>query len=206
MIVAACALFFGTVPAEAALITIEIEAVVDFVEDSHNYLEGKIKVGDTITGWYTYDTSTPDSASSNPTVGRYEHHTPPCGISLTAGGFEFKTNAANVDFLVGIANNVTSGGLHDSYWIQSYNNLPLSNGVLVDDISWSLRDYSATALSSIDLPTTAPVLEDWQSGNLLRLHGVKWIYKVDAHVTSAVPEPGTILLFGLVGLLLRKRC
>jgi hypothetical protein len=188
--------------AEASLITIEIEAVVDSVMDEGNYLEGKVNPGDTIMGFYIYDTSTPDT---NPSlyVGDYEHHTPPCSISLTVGGFEFKTDPTNVDFLVEIINDSTSGGLHDAYGLISYHNLPLSNGSSVDEISWWLTDLSATALSSTELPTTAPVLEDWQI-NIFNMSGSR-TFGIWAHVTSAVPEPSAVLLIGLGGLLLRKR-
>jgi len=203
-IMVVCTLAFCALPAEAALVTIEIEAVVDYVEDDAGHLEGKINPGDIITGSYTYDSSTPDSIPSYPTVGRYEHYASPCGIFLNVGGFEFRTDSANVDFLVGIGNNVPSTGLHDSYWLHSYNNLILSNDTLVDEISWSLRDYSSNALSSIALPTTAPVLDDWQSRNRLCLEAYR-TYLVEAHVTSAIPEPATIVLLGLGGLILRRR-
>ena len=133
-----CLLAFQSQRADATLITISIEAEVDYVEDLGNYLEGKINPGDIITGTYTYDSTTADSYPSDPLVGRYSHYSPPAGISLTVGGFYFTTDSSNTDFLVGIANNVTSDGLHDSYWLHSYNNLPLANGTLVDDISWSL--------------------------------------------------------------------
>jgi len=177
-------LFLWLVPANAKLITIEIEAEVDFVDDDLGVLEGKINVGDIISGWYTYDTSTPDSVPSYPNVGRYEHHTPPCGISLTVGGFDFKTDPANIDFLAGIGNDITSGGLHDSYWIYSYNNLCLSNGEPVDDVFWSLRDYSAAALSSADLGTTPVVLDNWES-NIIGI-GADRKYAIWGHVSSAI--------------------
>jgi len=192
-------------PAEAALITIEITAEVDSVRDEANYLDGQINVGDIITGTYTYDSDTTDS---NPlsTLGRYEHYAPPCGISLSVGGFDFETDTTNVDFLVAIANNYASGGIQDGYLLISYNNLPLSNGTLVDLISWQLDDPTATALSSDALPTTPPVLDDWQSIVGLRLQGERMeSYLIDAHVTSAVPEPTSVLLFALGILLLRKR-
>jgi hypothetical protein len=74
------ALLAGVQPVLAYPVTIYIEAVVDSVGDSGNYLEGKISPGDIITGYYTYESTTPDS---NPSVslGRYEHHTPPRYIS-----------------------------------------------------------------------------------------------------------------------------
>jgi len=199
------ALSFWTLPVQATLITIQIEGVVDRFWDEGNYLEGKIKPGDIITGAYTYDTSTPDS-NPIPEVADYLHHAAPCGISLTVGGFDFKTDPANVDFLVEIINDSTSGGLYDAYGLISYNNLTLYNGASVDEISWWLTDTSATVLSCTELPTTAPVLDDWQSIYGLRLDGVKDAFHISAHVTSAVPEPATALLFGLGGgLLLRKR-
>jgi hypothetical protein len=194
----------------AELITIQIEAIVDSVVDNGSgtgFLNGQVIVGDTITGYYIYESTTPDSEPSYPTVGRYQHTTSPCGIFLNVGGFEFYTNLSNVDFLLGIADNVTSGGLHDSYWLDSYNNLILSNGSQVANISWSLRDNLATAISDISIPFSAPALADWQANRLV-IEGEKdsqgRYFTIDAHVTSATPEPATILLFGLGTLLLRK--
>jgi len=196
-------LAFYALPAEAALVTIEIEAVVDYVEDKgpgDGYLEGKISPGDIITGTYTYDSDTPDSNPSA-TVGRYEHSTPPYGIFLSVSGLDFKTDTSNVGFSVVIVNDSTTGGLHDAYGLRSYNNLPLSSGVNVDIILWWLEDNSASALSSTDLTATAPVLEDWQ-GNRLCVEALR-AFSIDAHVTSAIPEPATIALLGLGGLMLR---
>ena len=166
-IIVVCGLSFCAPEAEATLITIEIEAVVDSVEDlgdGAGYLEGNIEVGDIITGSYTYESTMPDSDPSSPSIGRYEHHTPPCGIFLSVGGFEFRTDPANVDFLVEVANNhpwFDPDINRDNYLLRSYNNLPLYNGVPINHIMWQLDDYSGNAISSDTLPVTAPVLEDW---------------------------------------------
>ena len=201
VVVIICALYFSALPAQATLITIEIEATVDSVEDNGNYLEGQINPGDIITGTYTYESTTPDTNPS-PYVGDYEHFASPAGIFLSVGEFDFTTDPTNVDFLVEVVNNYPSG---DYYLVRSYNNLALSNGTLVDHISWQLDDSTATALSSIDLPTSPPILDDWQSIYGLRLHGERGGYIIDATVTSAVPEPATILFFAIGALLLRKR-
>jgi hypothetical protein len=201
-----CGLAFWPLPAEGTLITIEIEAVVDAVEDVGNYLEGKINPGDTITGFYIYESTTPDSNPSA-SVGIYEHYTSPHGIFLSVGGFNFQTDLTNVDFVIGIVNDDTFGGLHDSYSLVSYNNIPLPKGTSVDMIYWWLYDPTGSALSSDALLTTAPVLEDWQTNFLViedsgHPHAP---FGIRAHVTSAIPEPTSIILLGLSGLLLIKR-
>lgn len=197
-----CSISFCAKPADAALITIQIEAVVDSVQDEGNYLEGKIGVGDIIKGFYTYESSTSDTNPSS-YVGDYEHFLSPCGIFLSVGGFDFQTDLTNVYFLAEIINDSISGGLHDGYIVISYSNVPLSSGVPVDYISWLLRDSTGVALSSDALPTTAPVLNDWRT-NRLRLEADRR-YLVDAHVTSAIPEPAMMILLGIGGLFLRKR-
>jgi hypothetical protein len=190
-----CAISFCAKPAEATLVTIAIEAVVDSVDDPFGYLEGNITPGDIITGIYIYDTATPDS-SPLPGAGRYEHYAHPAGFALSVGGLDFVTDPANTHFLIEIVNNYPSD---DGYGVVSYNNLPVSNGTSVNNISWALKDYSATALSSVELTTTAPVLTDWQVNHLNIGGGPgRSGFVFQAHVTSAVviPEPSTILLLG----------
>ena len=202
IVVTICALAFCARPARATLITIEITAEVDSVYDPSSYLEGQINPGDTIPGTYTYESTTADTNPSS-TVGHYWHYAPPAGISLTVGGFDFTTDPTNVEFLVGIGNDGPSG--KDGYWLISYNNLPLSNAALVDSIVWQLDDPTGNALSTDALPTTPPLLDDWQSIVGLRLEGERGGYIVNAHVTSAIPEPATIILFVIGALLLKKR-
>jgi hypothetical protein len=124
------------------------------------------------------------------------------------GGFEFKTDPANVNFLVKIINNSPwrSGGLHDAYWLISYNNLPLSNGTSVEYFYWVLTDLTARVLPNDVLLLTPPVLGDWELNDLwIGGYSNSSFFSIGAHVTSAIPEPATVLLFGLGTLLLRKR-
>ena len=201
VVVIICALSFSAPPARATSITIEITAEVDSVYDPSGYLEGNISAGDIITGTYTYESSTADSSPLDPTQGNYWHYDPPAGISLSVGGFDFQTDPAGVEFCVAITNNDLSG--QDFYLIYSQNNLPLSNGTLVESIWWQLNDNTGSALSSDALPTTVPILDQWQD-NLLLLETTR-TFKIWAHVTSAIPEPATILLLAVGALLLRKR-
>jgi len=187
-------------PVNAELITIQIEAVVDTVEDEGNYLEGQILPGNIITGYYTYESSTEDTNPSSQ-VGDYWHYSSPYGVFLSVDDFSFQTDFSNVEFIVEVINDYPSG---DGYLFRSYNNLNLPNGILVDHISWSLNDDTSNAISSDSLPLAVPVLSDWQSGNDLRIDGERGGYIIDAHVTSAIPEPATVLLF-CFGIALIKR-
>jgi len=194
-----CGLTLSPSSAQATLITIQIEAVVDSVQDEGNYLEGKIGVGDIITGYYVYESTTPDSSPLDPVQGNYWHYSAPAGIALTVGGFNFMTDPFNIAFRVAIRNNAPG----DVYSIGSSNNLPLSNGTPVDDIWWSLKDPTGTALSSDALPTISPILDQWEA-NVLAIEADRR-YGIKAHVTSAIPEPACIILLSIGGLFLRKR-
>ena len=97
----------------------------------------------------------------------------------------------------------------DYYGIISYNNLPVSDGLLMENISWQLIDFSGTALDSTELPSTAPVLSDWDYFSF-HIRGIadtieKKTFDISLEVTSVelVPEPATLLLFGLGSLFLR---
>jgi len=196
------AVAFCSLPVNGALITVEIEAVVDSVRDEGNHLEGKIKPGDIILGFYVYESTTPDSSPLDPVQGNYWNYAPPAGIALTVGGFNFMGDPFNIAFAVAIRNNIPPGG-GDIYSIGSSNNLPLSNGTPVMSIYWQLNGATASVFSTDALPTTVPSLGEWQT-NHLRLETLR-MFSIDAHVTSAIPEPCTILLFGLCGLMLVRR-
>ena len=177
----------GSAATGTELITINVTAQVGLVSDLDNVLGGAISVGDIISGTYTYDPTVPDSSGFT-TVGEYWHVSPPYGIRVFAGGFVFETDPSDVNFLVEITNDHTRTP-RDNYLLRSYNNLPLSNGMTVEHISWQLNDDTAAALTSASLPKVPPNLSDWDSVAGLTLRGenpndssVRG-YIVRAHVT-----------------------
>ena len=188
--------------ARAEYITVAISGQVTGVSDQYNHFGGQIPVGTPITGTYTYDTAIPDLYPSDFIYGQYWNYTPPAGVSLNVGGFNFRTNPDNVEFAVTVNNNNLG---EDSYSIWSTKNLSLSNGTIVQDISWYLNDSTGTALSSDSLLLDAPYLSKW-SYNTLSISRYR-DYSIAGTITSAVlvPEPATAFLFGLGLMLARKR-
>ena len=163
------------------IIIIGLSAEVTYMdENATELLDNQLSLADTITGYYTYDSETPDNNPNN-ALGAYRHLTMPYGVVLFGGGFTFQTDPADVDFFIGIDDGTY---LNDTYWWMSYNNLPLSNGVDVDGISWYLDDYSYTALSSDALPLGPPVLSDWQYQGLTIELGPKGGANIGAQVSS----------------------
>lgn len=193
---------------QAKLIPIAINAEVTSVLENFDLLEGKIHVGDLVTGVYVYDSATPDR---DPAYyhGEYEHHAPPAGITFTVGGFVFMTDPANVDFTIHIVDDPPAQGrVGDRYGILSENNLPLPNGTSVGGISLFLRNEAGGVLSSDALPTMAPVLDDWAQGGELAVSGIGRSFVIEGRLTSMalIPEPATLMFLGLGGLaLLRNR-
>jgi hypothetical protein len=202
-------------PVRAEIIRIGLTAVVDNVADSYNLLGNKIHRGDTITGFYIYDSSTPNSDPQPTYYGSYRYTTAPYGMSLIVGGITFQTDSTNVNFGIGVLHNFY-GDPGDDYVVGSVNNLPLSNEVTVASLHWQLSEYTGTALSGTELPLTPPDLTKWPGMNALRIGGGIFsnpqspndpTFAISSHVTNAflVPEPISLCLMALGGLLLRRK-
>jgi len=213
-VVLAVVLCFSAAIVKAEIIKIGLTARVDSIGDSYNLLEDKIHVGDTITGVYTYDSLTSNSATEPEYGGFYLYTISPYGMSLTVGGITFQTNPINVDFRIGLSNNFYGESV-DHYGVGSYNNLSLANELSIDNLNWQLTDYFGTALSNTELPLLPMDLSMWQTNRLSIMGGrypfpspgEKTLFGIIGHVTDVylIPEPLSLGLLGFGSLLLRRK-
>ncbi|HIJ52117.1 MAG TPA: PEP-CTERM sorting domain-containing protein [Planctomycetes bacterium] len=184
--------------AQAVPITIEITGNVTHI-GGYNAPD-TIHEGSNFTGTYTYNSSTIDSGG-----GTYQHDSP-YGFNILIEGYEFKTVPSHIgQFVISIWDNHVnySGVVFDEYLVKSYENSPLSNGVLVDEIRLILVDFTHTALSSSALPATPPALNEWGTKSL-QIYGPGNSLSIQGTITQAVPEPLTGVLM-LIGVLFFRR-
>ena len=184
----------------ATIVTIGITGEITYVGRGE-WPNENFKVGDIITGSYTYDTDTPDQNPS-PTIGHYQYSTVPYGIILQTDNFVFKPDPDHVDFLITILND-NSG--RDCYCLLNYGTILLPDNIHIGTIGWQLDDYSGTALDTDALPTTLPSLENWQ-GELMIESSYKGGAILGARVSTVylIPEPATLLFLTLGGAILMK--
>ncbi len=139
-------------------VKISFTGTVTQMDDRSNVLFGNVKVGTPVTGEYTYRLPTKDT-NTDQTVGDYPHDRKAFGITVNTGGLVFKTDPKNVNFLVELVNRDS-----DHYLLRSYNNLPFSDTVTVEHISWQLDDETGSALSNDSLKSAPipPILQNWK--------------------------------------------
>jgi hypothetical protein len=191
-------------------VTIQISGVVTDVGGSDAYLyQETIHEDVTFTGIYTYDSATINSSSQSG-LGNYIHNSP-YGFNISLGGFEFKTAVNHVgQFGISIFNDY-SLQTYDRYIVHSEQNVSLSTGLSVNSIGWDLYDNMHTAISSVALPTSAPIIGDWPTNQLfIGCGGLPYgnsTLAIWGTVTQAVivPEPltGVLLMTGV--FFLRRR-
>ena len=199
----------STTPTTAQLVTVAITGEVWSASDPVGILPNPIQVGDLMSGTYTYDTSSPDLHSYDPSSGYFRFSQPPSGISLKIGNYTFETDPDNMDFRVSLDYNVDAAGSSwNDFTLESDKTRPLPDGTELGPVFLyfgTTKGDDTDILSSYDLPLTAPDMDYWGGGSFRispppgpSIHG---------YITSVVliPEPATITLLATAALALIRR-
>jgi hypothetical protein len=191
--------------AQAEPITIQITGNVTSLGGYTEAIPSSIYAGVTFTGTYTYDSSAVDGG------GGHHWYDAPYGIDLFLGGYEFKTAPDQVGkFDMWIMNDLSGNGVWDYYRVCGYQNVSTPSVDFASSTEWDLGDSTHTALSSAELPVTAPILTDWDY-NVLKIRGAYGpdLYGLTIYGTvtqvQLIPEPLTGALMATGLLLLRRR-
>jgi hypothetical protein len=178
----AVALLAGPMAANAALITYEWSGKII----NAGTLAG-ISVGDTITGTFTYETTT---------------------VGTGGTGASQYNGAATANFSVGTFSGTffnqailifdSSSGSGDQFDLRkgvgtTYSG-DLSNGV-APELFWRLNDLSGSSFSDTSLPTSIPT--SMTGVFLSRLDNWGVFFSIDSYSVVGVPEPTTLALLGL---------
>jgi len=194
---------------QASLVTVGFTGVVKKIIDLDNLLDDSVFVGQTITGSYIYDTTATLVISSPVSrVGYYYYTSIPNVMVVNVGNYTFQTDPSNVDTFVSIINDAEGNG-SDEFGFFSNKNLPISDNLILDRMYCDFYDPTGTAFSSLELPATVPVLTDWQRCSCTINGGTDETFKTQfilhLTITEIVPEPMSLSLLGLGGLLLIRR-
>ncbi|MFO0900914.1 MAG: PEP-CTERM sorting domain-containing protein [Pirellulales bacterium] len=201
---AACAVLFAALcawssAAPAAPITVAFDGVISsqgsFVDDS-----GTFAPGDPISGFWTFDSATPDGDLS-PSRGEYAQSGAPA-FQINVGGHTFSANTATVQILDDHALGIGTIDAYDVLSAPASSTLP---GLVVNQMQITLRDTAAPldAVTSDALPLAAPnpASFDQQGQAAGQITGFfpdgQLFMNLEILSTRVVPEPSGWLLAGM---------
>lgn len=184
--------------ASAAIMRWEFAGVINGLHDPADFFEGNLQVGDPFTGYYVFDSNTPDSQINDPARGEYISEY--ASMSATFGGKTFSDSG--ISCAISVIN-----GNRDHFYLRAID--VLFNGSYSGSLSISLYDDEATVFNSDNLPTGPVDLLAFEERTFGMLGGLPPYndVKVFGTVTSMilVPEPGSILLLSIGAFLAAGR-
>lgn len=178
-------------PVLAASTTFKFSGVVDYVENPFDIFDESIKTGGSISGSYTFNSTTLDSSPWDSSVGIYTSSGAPHGIKFSVGGYTFGGGNVDIEVSTGDADYGSSYGVHG--------NIELSDPFNQSHPFWiSLYPAKTNAFSSDALPLTPPNMNLFTGGSI----GFEYNYAsgfagfrgtLNSLTVTSVPEPSPVL-------------
>lgn len=148
------ALACGSVSAET--VRVRLTARVNDVSDPQGQLNGKIVVGQRVSGTYVYNSNTPN-LSPIPGFGHYRPYANEARVRFAAGSHVFESAQPTQGMAIMINPHTNGSG---QFILDSNDNKPLANGVSVNSIFLDFQG-TGTLTQSEALPTAAPDLHGY---------------------------------------------
>lgn len=189
----------AAVPAQAGIVTYSFSGIVTLVTQPSPY-GVPVVTGQSVSGFFAYDTSSPDLAPG-PNYGQYAGASPP--------GFGIDFGTANAFATAGFLVSVTLDPIAPFHELEVFT----STGVAVDglvrpgaDLYLHFRDSTATVFASDALPPATLTIADFDVATGL-LRDVSTGERVEFRITSlaGVPSPGVPAVMAVLGGLLGRR-
>lgn len=180
--------------AKAQLITFRYEGVVDVVDDFSGLLEGKVHVGDIITGQYTFESTEPNVGY--PDFAHYLYSNVPAEFQMTASigtlsWIAVEMDPVNFSSAIYVINNDFGFPPRDAYSVMTREAVGPGqyNSVILELITFA----NLNVVSDVDLPLTPPDIALFESTNWFTVAG--WDdypqlndYLIRGHLTSLTPS------------------
>ncbi|WP_455201443.1 hypothetical protein [Kaarinaea lacus] len=150
--------------AYAEQVTFQIKAVVDHIYDPDNAMADRIKLGESLTSTYTFDTTIPDTASS-PIYGFYNQaNNKSNGFSLIIKKLSATPiTSRNIDF-----HSINTWNSHgDFYYAESKMRSPVGNGITITYVGLEIFDITGQAIPDDKLTNIPPNISFARDKNLL---------------------------------------
>jgi len=205
--------FINSTAATAAMITVDFTGTVYSVGAS---ISGdSVAVGDTLTGQFSYDTTSPDIyPADNRGIYAGQSFNIAFNENFSASSFETSVIVTNdlqngtavppSDSLIAAANTLSSDTLNGrgiskfQFGLSKYN---LSGQLWFDDFLPDAGDWAGITLADINAPTWHVMQLEYDAATESLFDSqIRW--NIDSFDVTTVPEPSTCLLFGagLAGL------
>lgn len=219
MMVVVCVVLLANA-ASAAIITARAEGVVNSVEFYGDFqLDGSVNVGTPMETIFVYDTDTPAFDTTSSTANYYL-----LSASMRIGNYTvtphfddaepayFFISTANQQITLGINEPYIEGTIYDNGVPKTFDDFDRVSDSVYFDVLYgttnpAFTDELPTVFQDISLATRKNFNVYMQSWAGSSSNPIISSFDIHGELTSLeiVPEPATMMMFGLGGLLLRKR-
>lgn len=179
-------IFFGINLSYAEQVTFKIDAVIDHIYDSNNALADRLKLGEHLSGTYTFDTTIPDTETS-PAYGFYNQ------VNSGSNGFNLEIRSLSPSLIKShnlAFHSINTWNSHgDFYYAETKIRSPIGNGLTITFVGLEVFDSTGRALTNDKLTNAPPDITYARDKHLLIsgiADGASEDFEIRATVTSIV--------------------